>query len=168
MGGDAMRRREPWIRQAFSPYEEGSRSFGSEDRWITAGEDSSTDGRLWDQYAVLVDLYKFYIDMTWKVSVGYYAAAGVALAYYFNNKTAPGNPGHYVLAFFSVVSLGLGYIQWRGARDLRLLARWLEYIAYTLRLPGRPHVEFAMVYLLLSGCAAVVISAAGAVLLLIG
>jgi hypothetical protein len=78
-----MRRREPWIRRAFSPNEEGSRSFRSKDRWITAGEDSSADGRLWDQYAILVDLYKFYIDMTWKVSVGYYAAVGIAFAYYF-------------------------------------------------------------------------------------
>lgn len=39
------------------------------------------DNLLWDQYAVYVDLFKFYVDLAWKSTTWYYAITGVVLAY---------------------------------------------------------------------------------------
>jgi hypothetical protein len=44
---------------------------------------------------------------------------------------------------------GFAYLHLRGARNLNELPHLLEYIART-RIPGRPHVEFAIVFLLMN------------------
>ena len=46
-----------------------------------AGERTTTGGNdnlLWRQYVLLVDLYRYFIDLVWKVSIWFYTAAGVS------------------------------------------------------------------------------------------
>src|SRR2546426_5837786 len=42
---------------------------------------------LWKQYAQNVDLYKFYLDLTVKINVFYYAVTGAILTYYFQHSS---------------------------------------------------------------------------------
>jgi hypothetical protein len=44
---------------------------------------------LWKQYALHVDLYKFYMDLTLKANVFFYGITGGILAYFFNNAAQP-------------------------------------------------------------------------------
>lgn len=44
---------------------------------------SPNDEILWKQYALHVDLYKFYLDLGVKVNAFYYAVTGSILTYYF-------------------------------------------------------------------------------------
>src|SRR5437667_9500969 len=41
---------------------------------------------LWKQYALNVDLYKFYLELVVKVNAFYYAITGAILAYYFQHS----------------------------------------------------------------------------------
>ena len=129
--------------------------------------DPLPDGdRLWKQYTVLVDLYKYYLGIAWKAAVWYYATTGAILAFYLDNV---GRPGYellpFLLVFLAIMSAGLAYIEWRGARNLAAVPSLLEYIASTLRVPGRPHVEFAVVFLVLQCLMGVAVSVGSLVLL---
>ena len=39
---------------------------------------------LWKQYSMWVDLYKFYVDITIKINIFYYAITGAMLSFYFS------------------------------------------------------------------------------------
>jgi hypothetical protein len=151
--------RDPWMRRAFSPEEDDTRSFSDRQQWAEEGDKLDDNDRLWKQYVVLVDLYKYYLDVAWKVAVWYYATTGAVLAYYFGNvEEGSGRIQSLLLVFLAVISLGFAYLQWRGARNLSSVPQLFEYIARTLRLPGRPHVEFAVVFLLMNSAMLVAVS----------
>jgi hypothetical protein len=50
------------------------------DGWAAASDEINEDNVLWRQYVLLVDLYRYYIDLLWKVSIWFYTATGVCLA----------------------------------------------------------------------------------------
>jgi hypothetical protein len=68
-----------------------SRSFDPSN-WADSHEEVSDDNKLWRQYMVMVDLHRYYMDLTWKVTIWYYTAVGAALIYFFDhlNETSPG------------------------------------------------------------------------------
>jgi hypothetical protein len=77
----------------------------------------------------------------------------VVLAYYFNNiddKSSGRALLPLLLVFVAIISAGFAYLHWRGARDLSAVPNLLEYIAEELELPGRPHIEFAVVFLVMN------------------
>jgi len=150
-----------WVRRAFSAIEDDAKSFNNNKQWAKAGENLDPDDRLWKQYQVLVDLYKYYLDVAWKVAVWYYATTGVVLAFYFNNMDDTSTRRAYLpllLLFIAGISVAFAYLHWRGARDIKTVPKWLEHIADELRLPGRPHVEFAVVFLLINAAMFVAVS----------
>lgn len=127
-----------WVRRTLSPTEDDARSMSElTGDWATPGQALDERDRLWQQYVVLVDLYKYYLDMVWKVAVWYYATTGAILAYFFSHI---GDQGGGVLAlllvFISLVSANFAYLHWRGARHLYDMLPMLEYIALSLHLPG--------------------------------
>jgi hypothetical protein len=66
-----------WIGAVLSPREGNNASFRNDGkRWALPGEPIDGDDRLWRQYLVLVDLCKFYLEITWKVAVWYFATTG--------------------------------------------------------------------------------------------
>lgn len=44
---------------------------------------------LWKQYAMWVDLFKFYIDITIRINIFYYAITGAILSYYLSHSSEP-------------------------------------------------------------------------------
>jgi hypothetical protein len=68
---------------------------------------------LWKQYALHVDLYKFYLDIVVKVTVFYYAITGAILTYYFQH-TFDG-VARFALLLPFVFSLVIGCIFFWGA-----------------------------------------------------
>ena len=42
---------------------------------------------LWKQFALNVDVYKFYLDLVIKINVFHYAITGAIISYYFQHKT---------------------------------------------------------------------------------
>lgn len=74
---------------------------------------------LWKQYALHVDLYKFYLDLTIKVNVFYYAVTGAILSYYF--KGASDGVARYALVLPIVMSFGLGGIFLYGSTLLTVV-----------------------------------------------
>jgi hypothetical protein len=113
------------------------------DGWAAASEEINEDNVLWRQYVLLVDLYRYYIDLLWKVSIWFYTATGVSLAYFFAHFK-PENHGYLplLLLFLGAMSIGVSLIYTRVIPYVTEMEKWLEYIAVSLRLPGRPHVEF--------------------------
>jgi hypothetical protein len=112
--------------------------------WATASEEISDDNLLWRQYVLMVDLYRYYIDLVWKVTIWFYTATGLSLAYlvtHLNSRDHGYLP--LLLLFFGGLAIGMSRIYSRAVSGMTEMEEWLEYIAVSLRLPGRPHVEFA-------------------------
>ena len=55
-----------------------------------------------------------------------------------------------LLIFLSLASANFAYLHWRGARHLHDMVPMFEYIALSLHLPGRPHIEFAAAFVLIN------------------
>lgn len=128
-----------------------------------AGPDSSLSDRnpLWANYAILVDLYKHYLDVAWKASVWYYAVTGAILTYYLGHDSdqLPG-PLPLLLLFLALVSLGLALLNIKAAGNFMSTRDLLERIACKLNLPGRPHVEFAVDFVIFNALLMVIICCA--------
>jgi len=141
-----------WLLKAFTFVEDDGSSFKVE-TWADESDPQlgPVGNRLWAQYAVLVDLYKHYLDVAWKASVWYYAITSAILTYYLSHISdqLPG-PLPLVLIFLFMVSAGLALLHFKAASNLSSLRDLLEGIALRLRLPGRPHVEFAVDFVLLN------------------
>jgi hypothetical protein len=147
-----MARWASWVGAVLSPSEDNNASFRNEGggRWASPGDPIADDDRLWRQYLVLVDLCKFYLETALKAAVWYFATTGAILTYFFSHNAGPdARPLLFVLLFLSFASLGFGYLHFRGARHMHEVLPWLEYIALSLRIPGRPHVEFIAAFLLI-------------------
>ena len=140
-----------WVFKALTPSESDGKALKRDEFWASASDTIDEHNVLWMQYAVLIDLYKYYLDLAWKVSVWYYAASGAMLTYFFANVGQPEAPVlPYLLWFYAAASLGFGYLAWRGGGHLFGMIHPFEVIAERLGLPGRPHVEFACAFLLIS------------------
>jgi hypothetical protein len=113
------------------------------DGWAGASEEISDDNLLWRQYVLFVDLYRYYIDLAWKVSIWFYSATGLSLAYFFTHYNS-GNHDYLplLLIFLGAMGIGVSRIFSRVIHYVTQMEKWLEYIAVSLRLPGRPHIEF--------------------------
>lgn len=137
-----MRRRRLPIVQGFPP-KETTVSITDRGGWASRGEEINDSDVLWRQYTVLVDLYRYYIDLIWKVTIWYYTAIGISLSYFFTHLNAD-NRGYFpfLLFFLSALSIGVALIFWRVVSYVNQMEEWLDYIAVALGLPGRPHVEF--------------------------
>jgi hypothetical protein len=138
-----------WLPRAFlpqySPPENVKLSTTNPGGWAARGEKVEDDEILWRQYVILVDLYRYYIDLIWKVSIWYYSAAGLSLAYLLGHLNA-GNHRYLplLLLFLFALSCGMALIFSRVISYVGQMEGWLEHIAVSLRLPGRPHVEFML------------------------
>jgi hypothetical protein len=134
--------------------------------WATP-ETLLADGNLyWRQYAVLIDLYKYYLDIAWKASVWYYALTGALLTYFFaelrEGAAAPYLP--WLLTFLAALSAALSFLYVRAVLELMQLKDWVEHIAVRLQLPGRPHVEFGAFFMLFNAAMLCIISIMAVVL----
>lgn len=124
---------------------------GDPSGWAAGSEEVSDNNTLWRQYAVLVELYRYYIDLAWKVVVWYYSVVGLSLLYLLGHLGAA-NHGYLpiLLLFLSALGAGLLLVYARASQNMPDMENWLEYIAVALRLPGRPHVDFLLWFLRLS------------------
>ncbi len=124
------------------PAASGRSSYAPEG-WATASETISEDNLLWRQYITFIDLYKYYIDLIWKVTIWFYTVIGVSLAYFFTHLNS-GNRGYLplLLLFLGALGIGVSRIFTRIIPGMVQMEEWLEYIAVSLKLPGRPHVAF--------------------------
>jgi hypothetical protein len=154
-----------WVLHALTLGEDDARSFTATSNWATAGQLLDENDRLWRQYQVLVDVYKFYLEIAWKASVWYYATTGIILAFLLNNLGgARAGSLPLVLPFLALMSVGFSYLCLKGARHLSGMIRLFEYSSVQLNLPGRPHVEFGVAFLLINSLMFFVVAVASLVL----
>jgi hypothetical protein len=151
------------LRQLATSREDWSESF-ERVNWADAQQRLPERGTIWSNYLLQVDLYKYYLDVIWKVSVWYYGVSGALLAYFFghlheNNPFLP-----WSLVPLIAGSWLLSLLHLRGVTQLLELRDWMEYAARSLRLPGRPHVEMAATFIVANG---ILLALAGAGLLVI-
>ena len=68
---------------------------------------------LWSQYSKLIDLYKFYLDITLKANILYYVITGGILTFIFSGK---GTDKFVIFSLLLPIGMGLllSYIFWRG------------------------------------------------------
>lgn len=153
--------RAPWWLQALTPREANNSSFSDQTGWAPGDEDLHEHSALRVQYLVLVDLYKFYLDAAWKAVIWYYTATGALFAFFLNQEEQL-RQGllRWLFLFVAVLSVSFGYTYLRAAFHLFETIKPLEYIVRTLRLPGRPHLEFAVGFLGLNAVTAFVIAIA--------
>lgn len=121
----------------------------TEEHWATKSDNLDSDNLLWKQYDTYVDVFKFYINVTWQVITWFYAITGAILVYYFDHvRDSPYL--RYALLLPTILSFGFYQIFAFGAQQNKDLVRWLNYIRDQLSLPGRPHVEVLGKFLELS------------------
>jgi hypothetical protein len=131
-------------RKLLSLVEDNAASFDPE-TWADPDHGLSNGNALWSQYVVLVDLYKHYLDIAWKASVWYYAITGAIVTYYLREAPEqPPGPLPLVLLFLATVSVGFATLYVKAAGNFISMRDVLEEVAVRLHLPGRPHVEFAV------------------------
>jgi hypothetical protein len=104
---------------------------------------------LWKQYALHVDLYKFYLDLTIKANVFYYAVTGAILSYYFQG--ASDGVARYALWLPIVMSFGLGGIFLYGTKLLAVVRKDVFYIRDKLGLETAPEFMLLTVFLWVTG-----------------
>jgi hypothetical protein len=108
-----------------------------------------SDNLLWKQYNTYVDIFKFYINVTWQVITWFYAITGAILVYYFDH-VKDNSYLRYALVLPAILSFGFYQVFAFGAQQNKDLVKWLNYIRGQLSLPGRPHVEVLGKFLELS------------------
>jgi hypothetical protein len=100
---------------------------------------------LWKQFALYVDLYKFYMDLTVKVNLFYYAITGAILSFYFAH---PSNTLiKYSLYLPILMSLILSAVFFYGAHLMPILRRDLFYIRDKLGLTTAPDLGILTIVL---------------------
>ena len=122
----------------------------------------STD-LLWKQYALYVDLYKFYLDAVIKMNAFYYGVTGGILAFYFKNSSV--RLIKYALLFPILASLALALLYFYGAVLIRILRDDVFKIRDALRLSTAPDLGVLSIFLCGSGGVALVVGVAMFVLL---
>ena len=119
----------------------------SHNLWADETVEISPDNLLWKQYTVYVDLFKFYVDMTWKGSTWFYAITGAILTYYFGHIPDNNPLLRYTLILPILLSFGLAFIFHRGVQETKDLDEKLEYIRKRLKLAGKPHIDVLEIFL---------------------
>src|SRR5688572_6224189 len=100
----------------------------------TSGLDpNDPDNLLWKQYLVYVDLFKFYVDVTWKATTWFYAITGAILVDYFDHISDENLFLRYALLLPILLSVGFSLIYGRGLRETFELENDLEYKAEKLQ-----------------------------------
>lgn len=121
----------------------------TEEHRATNTEALEADNLLWKQYSTYIEVFKFYVSVTWQAITWFYGITGAILVYYFDH--ASDSPIlRYVLLLPMVLSYGFHQMFAFGKRQNADLVRWLDYIRSQLQLPGRPHVEILGRFLALS------------------
>lgn len=121
----------------------------TEEHWATKSDKIDSDNLLWKQYNTYVDIFKFYVDVTWQIVTWFYAITGAILAYYLEH-VKDNSYLRYALVLPAILSFGFFQIFSLGAQQNKDSVRWLNYIRAQLSLPGRPHIEVLSKFLELS------------------
>jgi hypothetical protein len=104
---------------------------------------------LWKQYALNVDLYKFYLDLVVKVNAYYYAVTGAILTYYFQH---PSNTlSRYALLLPIAFSLAISMIFFYGGQLMGVVREELFAIRDQLELQSAPEMRVLVVFLRVFG-----------------
>jgi len=126
--------------------------------WVKSETTIDANDLLWKQYGVFVDLFKFYLDTTMKANIWFYSITGAILTYYFKNT---GDPLlKYSLVLPIVLGLGFGIMCLFGSTQANDTRKKLIYIRDQLKLPGMPHVQVLVYFLIFAGILFIVVAAA--------
>lgn len=100
---------------------------------------------LWNQYALHIDLYKFYLSTAVKITIFYYAITGAILSYYF----ASGYDGisQYALLLPFLFSAAIGVIFITGAVLNKYTRNDIISISHQLGLRVIPEVKILTIFL---------------------
>jgi hypothetical protein len=109
----------------------------------------ASDETLWNQYALNVDLYKFYLDLVVKVNAYYYAVTGAILTYYFQNPT--NTLSRYALLLPIAFSVAISVIFIYGSCLLGVVRLELFSIRDKLGLESAPEIQVLVVFLRVFG-----------------
>lgn len=111
---------------------------------------------LWKQFALYVDLYRFYLDLSVKVQLFYYGITGAILSFYFTHTQDP--LVRYALCLPILMSFVFSGIFFYGAHLTPILRRDLFAIRDKLGLVTAPDM----------GVLAIVLRASAIFLLVVG
>jgi hypothetical protein len=104
---------------------------------------------MWKQYALHVDLYKFYLDLVIKVNVLHYAVTGGILSYYFQHSTD--GVARYGLMLPIAFSVAIGGIFLYGALLIGVVRQEMFEIRDKLALSTAPEFMVLTVFLVIMG-----------------
>lgn len=94
---------------------------------------------LWKQYDLHVSLYKFYLELTLKVSAAFYAISGAVASYTLTHQAS--NAGRAALLIPAVLGLGLAIVASSGAYLQKATRDELITIRDTLELQTIPEIK---------------------------
>ena len=126
--------------------------------WAKGNVTIDANNLLWKQYGVFVDLFKFYLDTALKANIWFYSITGAILTYYFKN--AGDQLLKYSLVLPMVLGLGFGIIGLLGSVQANDTRKKLSYIRDQLKLPGMPHVQVLVYFLIFAGILFIVVATA--------
>ena len=111
---------------------------------------------LWKQYALHIDLYKHYLELTLKFNVFYYAATGAILSYFFSKSEIV--LLKYSLLFPIAMSITFGILFIYGASKLRITRQDVFIIRDKLGLETAPELNVLSMLLIVSALLMFVVS----------
>ena len=97
---------------------------------------TSPEERLWEEYKLHIELYKFHVDVVVRVNVFLFAGTGAIVSYYLASASGATGIGNieYVLLLPIVLSAGLAVIFTLGARYHNVSRRQTKDLEKRLKL----------------------------------
>ena len=128
-------------------------------------EEPSVREILWRQYSLQIELYKYYLDLVLKANVFFYLVTGTILSFYFANFSDP--IVRYSLILPIVMSLGLAFVFFYGAKLMRFVREDIFQLRDQLGLSTAPDVEILTLSLRVYSLIFVLVAIALALLVLL-
>lgn len=95
---------------------------------------------LWRNYALHVDLYKQYLDLTLRFNIFYYAITGAMLSFFFTNQDK--GIVKYLLLFPMLMSMFFSLLSFYAASRVNLVSQELKRISTRLAIEVWPDTDF--------------------------
>ncbi|OKH31392.1 hypothetical protein NIES2101_41520 [Calothrix sp. HK-06] len=108
--------------------------------------DSNAQEFLWKQYCIWIELYKFYLDLAFKVNTFFYAITGGIFTYYFSNIGK--QYIKYALLLPAIMSATFLGISLYGIYEFRVIKKEVMLLVKEMQL--RDYVDFKIIIIILS------------------
>lgn len=105
----------------------------------------NSDDKLWKEYEIYIDIFKYYLDLLLKFNIFYYASTGAILSFFFTQTEK--RFVEYSLIFPILVSTAFGILFLYGASQFETIQKNISEVRDQLKLNTRREFDVFIVLL---------------------